>query len=105
VPDRWFERDDDPVWPRHWKTFPRAWRETAGNEEHSAEIRAVIARTIEELPEEWRTVIELRDVEGLTLEEVSRRLHMSDADQTVALHSARATVLEALAPYFQEPST
>jgi len=89
------------VWPRHWKTFPRAWRDT-GDEEHSAEIRAAIARTIEELPEEWRAVIELRDVEGLTLEEVSRRLHMSDTDQTVALHSARATVLEALAPYFRE---
>jgi len=102
VPDRWFERDDDPVWPRHWKTFPRAWRETEEDKQHSAEIRAVIARTIEDLPEEWRTVIELRDVEGLTLEEVSRRLYISDTDQTVALHAARATVLEALAPYFEE---
>jgi RNA polymerase sigma-70 factor (ECF subfamily) len=62
----------------------------------------VIERAIERLPQTQRTVITLRDVEGWTADEVRNALELSETNQRVLLHRARAKVRNALEQYLSE---
>jgi hypothetical protein len=101
-PDQLFEPREDPIWPDHWRTFPPRWRDLAARDEHRAEVRALIDRSIAELPDTWRTVLSHRDLEGWTYQDVARRVGVSGEHQTLMLHHARARVRAALAEYFAE---
>jgi RNA polymerase sigma-70 factor (ECF subfamily) len=52
------------------------------------------------LPESQRIVISLRDIEGWSSEEVRNVLELSETNQRVLLHRARAKVRRALEEYF-----
>jgi RNA polymerase sigma-70 factor (ECF subfamily) len=93
-PDRFL--GPDSAEPGAWAAPPRAWpqdrilqRETLG----------VIQMAIEELPDAQREVIRLRDVEGWTPMEVAEALEITDGNQRVLLHRARAKVRAALERY------
>ena len=79
----------------HWATAPAEWRDP-GARLHSEQTLAQIERAIAQLPEAQRTVITLRDVRGLDAEEVCELLGISDGNQRVLLHRARAKVRRAL---------
>jgi RNA polymerase sigma-70 factor (ECF subfamily) len=81
----------------HWELPPEPWREVLG-----AEARAVIDEAIARLPDQQRRVIELRDVEGWSSEEVRNVLELSETNQRVLLHRARSKVRAALEDYFGE---
>ena len=66
------------------------------------ETRGVIERAIEELPPSQRAVITLRDVEGWSAEEVRNALEVSESNQRVLLHRARAKVRKAIEEYVEE---
>lgn len=66
----------------------------------SNEGRKQIEEAIEELPVLYRSVIVLRDVEGFSLEEVSKIMDSSVAAVKSRLHRARNFVREALATYY-----
>jgi len=83
----------------HWAVLPRAWPE---DRLLANETRSVIERAIERLPPSQRLVITLRDVEGLTAEEVRNALELSETNQRVLLHRARAKVRGALERYLSE---
>lgn len=87
----------DGRWAGHWTSPPQAW----APEERllAGETRTVVARAIEQLPESQRTVITLRDVEGWSAQEVRDLLELSEANQRVLLHRARARVRRALEEY------
>jgi RNA polymerase sigma-70 factor (ECF subfamily) len=60
------------------------------------EMRSTIRRAIERLPESYRTVLILRDIEEMTTEQVSRQLGVTPNAVKIRLHRARqalATVL------------
>ncbi len=59
----------------------------------------MIANAIEALPSSQRAVISLRDVEGWSSEEVRNALDLSEVNQRVLLHRARARVRQALENY------
>ena len=59
----------------------------------------MIANAIEALPANQRAVISLRDVEGWSSEEVRNALDLSEVNQRVLLHRARARVRQALESY------
>jgi len=80
-----------------WAAPPRAWPQERVLQRESLEL---IQATIEELPETQREVIRLRDVEGWSAEEVAAALEISDGNQRVLLHRARAKVRAALEAYF-----
>jgi RNA polymerase sigma-70 factor (ECF subfamily) len=56
---------------------------------------------VDDLPDHMRTVITLRDIVGLTPAEVCDVLEISDANQRVILHRARAKVRTALRPVME----
>jgi RNA polymerase sigma-70 factor, ECF subfamily len=97
-PERFLPADHDR-WPHHWALGPTTWQ-TPEEGLLSAETRELIMAAIEELPAAQRTVISLRDIEGWPSEEVCSTLEISEGNQRVLLHRARARVRNALEGYF-----
>jgi RNA polymerase sigma-70 factor (ECF subfamily) len=61
----------------------------------------VIHREIDRLPPAQRTVLTLRDIEGLSAEDVCNALGLTGTNGRVLLHRARAKVRAALEEYLQ----
>jgi RNA polymerase sigma-70 factor, ECF subfamily len=89
-PDRF--RGAEDKWPRNWKPLgkPRPWPRSPEEETVAAESRALLKKGLAELPERQRTVVALRDVHGLSSEEVSSLLGLSAGNQRVLLHRGRS---------------
>jgi RNA polymerase sigma-70 factor (ECF subfamily) len=84
---------------------PGSWRSWEGDPEErllAGEARELILATIETLPPAQRATITLRDIEGMSAEEVCNVLDVSDTNQRVLLHRARSTVRRALERYLGE---
>ena len=62
----------------------------------SAEVSAVLARALDDLPPRQRAVVGLRDVHGFTADEVCAALDLSPANQRVLLHRGRAQLRRVL---------
>ena len=67
----------------------------------SGELRAQLLRAVEDLSDEQRAVITLRDLVGCSAVEVCELLDISDGNQRVLLHRARTRVRLALAPLME----
>jgi RNA polymerase sigma-70 factor (ECF subfamily) len=63
------------------------------------ELRAKLREALADLPERQRIVVGLRDVDGLSSEEVCDLLDLSPENQRVLLHRGRARLQTALAGY------
>jgi RNA polymerase sigma-70 factor, ECF subfamily len=103
-PDRFFP-DDDPHAPRNWSTLPATWSGIPEERLTDRETLAVIGRAIEALPPAQREVIRLRDVLGWSSAEVRNALELSETNQRVLLHRARAKVRRALERYLGEEAS
>ncbi|MGQ0794417.1 MAG: RNA polymerase sigma factor [Deltaproteobacteria bacterium] len=66
------------------------------------EATEIIERAIGELPEPYRIVFHLRDIEGLTNEETSKVLELSVAAVKTRLHRARLFLRDKISDYFHE---
>jgi len=100
-PDR-FHEAAHARWPGHWASPPTRWDTLPEERLLGEETRGVIERAIEELPPSQRAVITLRDVEGWNAEEVRNALEVSESNQRVLLHRARAKVRKAIEEYVEE---
>lgn len=94
-PDRFL--GDGERFPGHWGAPPRRW--APEGELLSQETLDVIEREIERLPTAQRAVITMRDVQGLTSDEVRNALELTETNQRVLLHRARSKVRAALEEY------
>jgi RNA polymerase sigma-70 factor (ECF subfamily) len=83
----------------HWVAPPRGVPE---ERLLAGETRSVVEQAIAALPENQRAVITLRDVEGLSAEEACNVLGLSETNQRVLLHRARAKVRAALERYLED---
>ena len=63
------------------------------------ERRQAVARAITSLPEKYRTVVVLRDVEGKSYEEISAVLRLSDGTVKSRINRARNLLKEKLKEY------
>ncbi|MFN8079089.1 MAG: RNA polymerase sigma factor [Kineosporiaceae bacterium] len=79
-------------YPGHWSTPPTPWSEDPVAAALAGETRELVARAVAELPDTQRAVITLRDVEDWTGPEVAAALGISEGNQRVLLHRARARV-------------
>jgi RNA polymerase sigma-70 factor (ECF subfamily) len=98
MPDTWFQGPGG-AYPNHWSTLPSDWASTPAGRLDAAEVRAVIGGAIAALPPMQAEVIRLRDVLGWSSEEVRNALDISETNQRVLLHRARAKVRRAMDDY------
>jgi RNA polymerase sigma-70 factor, ECF subfamily len=98
-PER-FVREGDAV--GEWAAPPVRWWEEPERALDSAEAVQRIESEIEKLPETQRAVITMRDVLGMSSEEVRSALDLSETNQRVLLHRARSKVRKALEDYYAD---
>jgi RNA polymerase sigma-70 factor, ECF subfamily len=84
----------------HWAVPPSNWAGVPEARLLALETMDVIRRELERLPPSQRAVLELRDIEGLSAEEVCNALDLTETNGRVLLHRARARVRAALEEYF-----
>jgi RNA polymerase sigma-70 factor (ECF subfamily) len=89
-PDRFL--DDGHRWAGHWSHPPHPWTDATADDITESETLAVVHQTVQKLPDRQRQVITLRDIEGLTSQEVCSLLELSEVNQRVLLHRARSRV-------------
>jgi len=112
----WATEDEDPLeldrfFPEGhasaggWSRPPEPWETEPEARLLSRETLDRVAKAIEGLPPAQREVIRLRDVLGWSSEEVRNALDLSETNQRVLLHRARAKVRRALEAYLapEEP--
>jgi len=80
----------------HWAAPPRPW-EDPERRTVSLELRGELRSALADLPERQRLVVTLRDVEGLTSDEVCELLDLTPGNERVLLHRGRARLRDALA--------
>jgi RNA polymerase sigma-70 factor (ECF subfamily) len=96
-----FQGGED-AWPQGWASPPTSWDEVPEERLLSSETLTKVAEAIASLSGTQREVITLRDVEGWTSAEVCNHLGLSETNQRVLLHRARAKVRAALEEYLQD---
>ena len=97
-PER-FRGADEP-YPGGWRSFPSDWQTQPESQLLAHETLDLVDRAIHELPEAQRIVITLRDVTGCSAVEVSEAMGISEGNQRVLLHRARARVRARLERHF-----
>jgi RNA polymerase sigma-70 factor (ECF subfamily) len=75
------------------------WDDPAASIEQ-AETKALVRQLIAQLPDSYRTVLLLRDIEGLDTEETAKLLETTPNAVKVRLHRARQALRTLLAPHF-----
>lgn len=83
----------------YWENRPASWETIPEDHLLSRETLTFITKAIESLPHNQCEVIRLRDVEGFSSSEVCNILGLSETNQRVLLHRARARVRNILEDY------
>lgn len=85
-----------------WTAPPQSWDlDTPEALLLGEETRACLEAAIAELPERQRLVLLLRDVEGISADEVCNILDVAETNQRVLLHRARSALHRALARHIE----
>jgi RNA polymerase sigma-70 factor (ECF subfamily) len=79
----------------------KSWDEPVDQAMERAETRQLVREKIDELPDSYRTVLVLRDIEGLDTEETAKMLGLSVNATKIRLHRARQALRTMLAPHFK----
>ena len=75
---------------------PADWSRMPDEELLRRQLRDAVAAAISELPEIYRAPVVLRDIQGLTTEEASSRLHLKDQTLKSRLHRGRLMLRDRL---------
>jgi len=87
----------------HWDEPPTGlWGRRADHLLLDAELRERLLAAVETLPENYRLVFVLRDVEGLSYEEIGEATGTTVPSVKSRLHRARLALRESLAHYFDQ---
>jgi RNA polymerase sigma-70 factor (ECF subfamily) len=84
-----------------WAAPPVPWDEEPEGRLLGTETLAVVEAAIAGLPPNQARVLRLRDLEGWASAEVCNALELSETNQRVLLHRARAKVRQALESHFE----
>ncbi|HEU5279143.1 MAG TPA: sigma-70 family RNA polymerase sigma factor [Gaiellaceae bacterium] len=98
-PDRFFDAGER--FPGHWAVPPESWAGLPEGRLLARETMDLVRREIERLPPAQRAVLTLRDIEGFGAAEVCNALDLTETNQRVLLHRARAKVRNALEEYMR----
>jgi RNA polymerase sigma-70 factor (ECF subfamily) len=75
-----------------------SWKEVPAQALEQKELGAILRRAIEGLPEIYRNIVLLRDIEEMDIRQTAAVLGISEAAVKVRLHRARALLQRHLAP-------
>ncbi len=81
-----------------------AWRDAPSDPIERRETRRLIRASIDKLPEQYRTVLVLRDIEEMDTQEAADLLGISPGAVKTRLHRARLALRELLDPHMQGES-
>lgn len=84
------------------KEHPRAWASVTPDGDDGIQQRARLREALERLPEEFRTVIVLKEVAGLESKAIAASLEISDALVRQRLHRGRLALMKLLDPVMSE---
>ncbi len=79
-----------------------AWKPDAAGGIEQREVRDLVRAKINELPEQYRVVLMLRDIEQLSTEETAEALDMTINAVKTRLHRARQALRTLLDPHFSQ---
>jgi RNA polymerase sigma-70 factor (ECF subfamily) len=86
----------------HWKRAPADWKiESAERLVMNRQAMTALRAAIDQLPANQRVVVVMRDVEGLSSDDVCNVLDITETHQRVLLHRARTQLRAALELYFE----
>jgi RNA polymerase sigma-70 factor (ECF subfamily) len=80
------------------------WRKTSLDGPDRADLRALLHEKIQMLPERYRNVLLLRDIEELDTQETAKLMAISEGAVKTRLHRARLALRELLEPHLREVS-
>jgi RNA polymerase sigma-70 factor, ECF subfamily len=90
------ETEDGEFMPRQFAD----WREIPSDLVERKEIRVAVEKALETLPEKYREVFVLRDMQHLSVAETATVLELTVPAVKIQLHRARLQMREQLAPVF-----
>lgn len=91
LPDERFIEDG------HWNTAPLNWNvETPDELLASEDLREAIYKTIDSLPALQQSLISMRDMDGMEMNEICKILDISESNSRVLLHRARTKIWQAI---------
>jgi RNA polymerase sigma-70 factor, ECF subfamily len=79
-----------------------SWEGSAETLIAQSQTRAIVRRAIDRLPDAYRTVLLLRDIEEISTDETARVLGASENAVKIRLHRARQALRTLLEPHFRE---
>jgi len=82
-----------------------AWTEPADRSVARAEVRHHVRQAIERLPDNYRVVLLLRDIEGLDTQETADALGLTPNAVKIRLHRARLALRTLIEPAFREAAS
>ena len=91
--------DDGDYMPKDYAD----WREIPSEALEQKELRVALTKALKSLPEKYRSVLVLRDVQQLSIAETSQALGISEANIKTRLSRARLQMRDALAPGLTGP--
>ena len=95
--------DEEPDEPGHISpALLRDWREIPSEALERQEVRLLLQEAIAALPENYRIVFLLRDVDDLSTNEAAELLNITVASAKVRLHRARMILQKSLAPSLKQ---
>lgn len=82
----------------HFESTPARWGEAADGPAIRHEIQEVVRSAIDQLPENYRIALLLRDIEELSNDELAKHLGVTVNAAKIRVHRARMALKEALDP-------
>jgi len=104
VDPRRFKPADAGTAASHWLKEPAAWSNRPEEKLLTDEIQHLLRASIDDLPENQRAVVTLRDIDELSSGETCNILGISETNQRVLLHRARARLRQVLEDYLRQES-
>jgi RNA polymerase sigma-70 factor (ECF subfamily) len=80
------------------------WSQRADERMMSGQLGAAINKAVDELPDDYRTVFLLKDVDGLSNEDIAEALDLTVPAVKSRLHRARLALREKLGEFFEGPA-
>jgi len=91
--------EEKPFYPRQFAD----WRDLPSDAVEQKEVREAVGKALAELPDIYRQVFVLRDMQHLDVVETAEALSISEPAVKTRLHRARLMMRESLTPLFAKP--